>query len=297
MMEVCRSVERLATTDVSVLVQGESGTGKELIARAIHDLSARHDAPYVAINCAAIPENLLESELFGHEKGVFTGAVRQYIGRAEQAHGGTLFLDEIGDMPISLQSKLLRFLETRTIQRLGGTKDVELDLRIVSASNRDLENMIESDDFRSDLFFRLNEVGLKIPPLRDRGGDVSLLAAFLLQKYGNTYNRANIEFTPQALVAIRTHAWPGNIREMENRIKKAVVLTTGNKVDSMDLGLNIDAVANRVLNLKDAREKAELDAINGAMSACENNISNAAKLLGVSRPTLYNLMTADGMDY
>lgn len=295
MLQVCKSVERIATVDVSVLILGESGTGKELVARAVHDLSSRRDAPFIAINCAAIPENLLESELFGHEKGAFTGAVRQYIGRAEQANGGTLFLDEIGDMPYSLQSKLLRFLETRTVQRLGGTKDVNVDLRVLSASNRDLEAMVAEEKFRGDLFFRLNEVGLLIPPLRERGNDVTLIASFLLQKYAQVYDRPGVEYTGQALNAIKLHAWPGNIREMENRIKKAIVLAAGRTVSAADLGLESEMSDTKVLNLKEARDKAEVDAINVALNACDNNVSKAAKLLGVSRPTLYNLMTSHDM--
>lgn len=297
MLEVCRAVERVSTTNVSVLVQGESGTGKEVIAKAIHDLSARKDAPFVAINCAAIPENLLESELFGHEKGSFTGAFRQYIGRAEQAQGGTLFLDEIGDMPFPLQSKLLRFLESRTVQRLGGNKDIPIDVRVVSASNRDLEGMTKTDEFRGDLYFRLNEVGLVMPPLRDRGGDVSLLASFLLKKYAQAYERPKVQFTPQALNAIRSHDWPGNIREMENRIKKAIVLADGDRVDAAALGLSTATSVENLLDLKEAREKAEADAITAAMNACDNNVSKAAKILGVSRPTLYNLLSVHDLKF
>lgn len=297
MLDVCRSVERVATTNVSVLIQGESGTGKEVIAKAIHDLSARRDAPFIAINCAAIPENLLESELFGHEKGSFTGAFRQYIGRAEQAQGGTLFLDEIGDMPFSLQSKLLRFLESRTVQRLGGTKDIPIDVRVVSASNRDLEGMTKTDEFRGDLYFRLNEVGLVMPPLRDRGGDITLLASFLLKKYGQVYDRNKVHFTPQALNAVRSHPWPGNIREMENRIKKAVVLADGDRVDSAALGLSDAVSPESLLDLKEARDKAEAEAITAAMVACDQNVSKAAKILGVSRPTLYNLLSVHDLKF
>lgn len=297
MLEVCRSVERVATTNVSVLIQGESGTGKEVIAKAIHDLSVRKEAPFIAINCAAIPENLLESELFGHEKGSFTGAFRQYIGRAEQAQGGTLFLDEIGDMPFSLQSKLLRFLESRTVQRLGGSKDIPIDVRVISASNRDLEGMTKTDEFRGDLYFRLNEVGLMMPPLRDRGDDIGLLASFLLNKYGQVYERPKVHFTAQALSAIKSHAWPGNIREMENRIKKAVVLAEGDRVDGAALGLSAAVAPENLLDLKQAREKAEAEAITAAMMACDQNVSKAAKILGVSRPTLYNLLSVHDLKF
>ncbi len=291
MMKVRRTVERVAPTDISVLVQGESGTGKEVIARGIHRLSNRAAGPFVAINCAAIPEALLESELFGYERGAFTGAVKRTIGRIEQANGGTLFLDEIGDMPLALQAKLLRFLQDRKFQRLGGQGDLAADVRVVSATNRDLRTMIAQGSFREDVFFRLNEVSILLPPLRDRGDDVLLIANALLRGFAETYRRGNIRFSASAQAVIRRFAWPGNVRELENRLKRAVVMAEKNAISPEDLGLQFEPQEGEI-NLKEIRQRAETEAILRALSACGNNLTQAAKMLGVSRPTLYNLMSS-----
>jgi two-component system NtrC family response regulator len=295
MAGVIRTIERVATVDVSVLILGESGTGKELVARAIHDQSHRAAKPFVAVNCAAIPENLLESELFGYEKGAFTGAVKQTIGKVEQARGGTLFLDEIGDMPLALQAKMLRFLQSRSIQRLGGQDEVAVDVRFVSASNRNIEQMAREGTFREDLFFRINEVAITVPALRDREGDVILIATTLLRRYAETYRRGPFEFAADAVAAISGYAWPGNVRELENRLKRAVVLAAGPVITAQDLGLAGGEAGDGLMTLKKARQKAEIDAIKRALAASDNNQTQAAKILGVSRPTLYNLLTVYGI--
>jgi two-component system NtrC family response regulator len=290
MIKVCRSVERIATSDVSVLLTGESGTGKEVLAHALHELGARADQPFVAINCAAIPENLLESELFGHEKGAFTGAVKQTIGKIELADRGTLFLDEIGDMPLVLQAKLLRFLQDRTIERIGGRKKITVDLRIVSATNQDLASQMADGRFREDLFYRINEVGIDIPPLRERTGDAVLLANFYLRRFNRSFERVIKGFTGDALAAIAGHPWPGNVRELENRMKRAMVMADGKLISAADLDLRDDAAPNVFPTLKQLRERAEFDAVTQALALARDNVSQAAKLLGVSRPTLYDLM-------
>ena len=289
MLKVCRSVERIAPSRVGVLLTGESGTGKEVLARAIHDLSGR-TGPFVAINCAAIPETLLESELFGHERGAFTGAVKQTIGKVEQANGGTLFLDEIGDMPLLLQSKLLRFLQSRVIERIGGRREIEVDVRVVSATNRDLTAMMKNGGFREDLFYRLNEFGIAIPPLRARQGDALLLANFFLRRFARELERPLKGFGAEAIAAIETHPWPGNVRELENRVKRATVLADGRFVSAADLDLDGGECPNACLTLREARERAEFEAVTRALAFAQNNISEAAKLLGVSRPTLYDLL-------
>ncbi len=290
MLDVCRVVERVAATDVSLLIMGESGTGKEMFARAVHNCSERVRGPFVAVNCAAIPENLLESELFGYERGAFTGAARQTKGKVEQAKNGTLFLDEIGDMPMALQAKLLRFLQNRTFQRLGGREDITIDLRIVSATNRNLQEMIVHGAFREDLFFRLNEVCITVPALREREGDALVLAHTFLHRFAEIYRKGRMDFSQGALVALSNHAWPGNVRELENRVKRAVVLAQENRITPTDLGLTESAENDAFVTLRQARRKAEVDAIQKALASCHNNLSRAAKILGVSRPTLYSLL-------
>lgn len=290
MLQVCRQVERVASANVAVLITGESGTGKEVIARAIQRASPRAAKPFVAINCAAIPGNLLESELFGHEKGAFTGAVRQTIGKVEQAHTGTLFLDEIGDMPVDLQAKLLRFLQNRTIERIGGRREIEVDVRIVSATNRNLEEAMHSGAFREDLYYRLNEVSIALPPLRDRPGDAVLLAKFFLTKHAEGLGRPPKGFTPDAVAAIAAYGWPGNIRELENRMRRAMLMAEGKSITAADIALPGDGATAELSPLKDIREKAETDAVLRALALANNNVSAAAQMLGVSRPTLYGLM-------
>jgi two-component system, NtrC family, response regulator len=286
----CRMVERVAGANVAVLITGESGTGKEMFARGVHDCSPRADKAFIAINSAAIPENLLESELFGHEKGSFTGAVKQTIGKIEQAHQGTLFLDEIGDMPLNLQAKLLRFLQTRTIERVGGRKSIDVNVRVVSATNRDLAAMIKEGSFREDLFYRLNEVGIHIPPLRERPGDAVLLTKYFLTRYAKEFSRPIKGLSSDALAAVTVHSWPGNVREVENRIKRAVLMADGRLITGPDLDLSPDETVPAALTLRQARDEAQFVAVTRALSLADNNISSAAQMLEVSRPTLYDLM-------
>ncbi|CCQ72871.1 PEP-CTERM-box response regulator transcription factor [Magnetospira sp. QH-2] len=290
MLSACRMIERLAPSDVSVLVMGESGTGKDLMAHALHEMSPRAKGPYVAINCAAIPEHLLESELFGYEKGAFTGAHKQTIGKVEQANKGTLFLDEIGDMPLNLQSKMLRFLQNRVIDRIGGRSEIKVDVRVVSATNQPMEEMIADGRFREDLYYRLDEVNVRIPALRERSGDKEVLAKFFLDKFARDLDRPVKGFTSGALAAISSYEWPGNVRELENRIKRAVVLADGKLLSEEDLNLEAGEVSQGFPTLKDVREKAEYNLVMQALELNDNNVSAAAKLLGVSRPTLYGLM-------
>lgn len=290
MLDACRVLERVAPTDVSLMILGESGTGKEMFARAAHSCSDRNRGPFVAVNCAAIPENLLESELFGHERGAFTGAVKQTKGKVEQAKNGTLFLDEIGDMPLPLQAKMLRFLQERTFQRVGGREDILVDVRIVSATHRNLQDMITQGTFREDLYFRLNEVSITIPALREREGDSLVLAHTFLQRYAESFRKGRMDFSQGALVAITNYPWPGNVRELENRVKRAVVLARENRITPTDLGLPEVAENDAFVTLRQARRKAEVDAIQKALASCHNNLSRAAKILGVSRPTLYSLL-------
>ena len=289
MLKVCRMVERVAPADVAVMLLGASGTGKELLARAIHDLSSRAPKPFVAINCAAIPENLLESELFGYEKGAFTGAVKQTLGKIEVAQGGTLFLDEIGDIPFPLQVKLLRFLQERVIERIGGRKEIPVDVRIVCATHQDLDRLITEGHFREDLYYRLSEITIEIPPLKDREGDAALLAHAFLNKFNEELKRSVKGFTPDALAAISAHPWPGNVRELENKLKRAVIMCDGSRIsaEDLDLGSGEEAV---ILNLKQTREEADRRALKTALATSAGNISQAAKLLGISRPTIYDLM-------
>lgn len=291
MVRVARTIERVANTSVSVMLLGASGTGKELLARGLHEASGRRDGTFVAINCAAIPENLLESELFGHEKGAFTGAVKTTEGKIEQADGGTLFLDEVGDIPLPLQVKLLRFLQERTIERLGGRKAIAVDTRIVCATHQDLDTMIGDGRFREDLYYRLAEVVVKIPSLAERPGDSVLLAKAFLKRFAREMNPQVTGFAPDALAAIDGWAWPGNVRELENRVKRAVIMADGRLVGAGDLDLQREAEdGDEVLNLKAAREKADRKVIRHALARSEGNISNTAKLLGISRPTLYDLL-------
>ncbi len=291
MVKVARTIERVADANVSVMLLGASGTGKELLARGVHESSDRKDGAFVAINCAAIPENLLESELFGHEKGAFTGAVKTTEGKIEQAHGGTLFLDEVGDIPLPLQVKLLRFLQERTIERIGGRKTIDVDTRIVCATHQNLEAMIEAGDFREDLFYRLAEIVVKIPTLAERPGDATLLAKAFLNRFADEMNPQVKGFSSDALAAIDGWNWPGNVRELENRVKRAVIMADGKLVGAEDLDLEGDGEEDAaVLNLKAAREQTDRKVIRHALARNEGNISSTAKALGISRPTLYDLL-------
>lgn len=291
MARVARTIERVANADVSVMLLGASGTGKELLARGLHDCSNRSDAAFVAINCAAIPENLLESELFGHEKGAFTGAVKTTEGKIEQAHGGTLFLDEVGDIPLPLQVKLLRFLQERTIERIGGRRQIAVDTRIVCATHQDLEAMTAAGTFREDLFYRLAEIVVKIPSLAERPGDAALLAKAFLHRFAREMNPQVKGFAPDALVAVDSWGWPGNVRELENRVKRAVIMADAPLIGAEDLDLPAPEEAEaQTLNLKAARELADRRVIRHALARSEGNISSTAKLLGISRPTLYDLL-------
>lgn len=289
MLKVARTIERVAANNVSVMLLGASGTGKELLARGLHDASGRKGA-FVAINCAAIPENLLEAELFGHEKGAFTGAIKTTEGKIEMAEGGTLFLDEVGDIPLPLQVKLLRFLQERVIERIGGRKPIAVDTRIVCATHQNLEGMIAEGRFREDLYYRLAEIVVKIPALAERPGDAGLLARHFLARFAKQMNSNVRGFTPDALAAIDRWSWPGNVRELENRLKRAVIMADGKLIAAADLDLEGGAEEADLINLKAAREQADRKAIRRALARSENNISNAAKLLGISRPTLYDLL-------
>jgi two-component system NtrC family response regulator len=290
MLKVGKTIERVASADVSVMLLGASGTGKELLARAVHEKSGRTGG-FVAINCAAIPENLLEAELFGYERGAFTGAVKSNVGKIELAEGGTLFLDEVGDIPLPLQVKLLRFLQERVIERIGGRQPIAVDTRIVCATHQDLEAMIADGRFREDLYYRLAEIVVKIPSLAERLGDAVLLARHFVTRFGRELNPAVQSLSPDALAAIDAYPWPGNVRELENRIKRAVIMADGRSIGASDLDLPGSAPAEaELINLRAAREVADRRAIRQALSRTENNISGAAKLLGISRPTLYDLL-------
>lgn len=290
MLKAARTIERVANTSASVMLLGASGTGKELLARGLHDSSDRKGKPFVAINCGAIPENLLESELFGHEKGAFTGAIKTNEGKIELANGGTLFLDEVGDIPLPLQVKLLRFIQERVIERIGGRKAIPVDVRIVCATHRDLNQMITDKTFRDDLYYRLAEVPVHIPRLAERQGDSVLLAKHFLNRFAREMNPSIKGFASSALTAIDQWDWPGNVRELENRVKRAVIMAEGKFVSVDDLQFDLVDDDDRLLNLKAAREAADRRAIGRAIARTEGNISNAAKLLGISRPTLYDLM-------
>jgi two-component system NtrC family response regulator len=291
MLRVCRTVEKVAPADATVLVLGESGTGKEVIARAVHSLSGRSHARFVAINCAAIPENLLESELFGYEKGAFTGAAKQTPGKIEMANGGTLFLDEVGDMPMALQAKLLRFLQERIIERVGGRQEIPVDVRVICATHKDLPQLSRENEFREDLYYRISEITIRIPPLRDREGDMLLLARVFLEKFSKQMGKTQHRFSKDALAAIEAYPWPGNVRELENRVKRAVIMAEHKQISVSDLelgGAGVDDI--RTFNLREIREQAERQAIVRAMGHVGGKISQASELLGVSRPTMYDLI-------
>ncbi len=290
MQKVCQMIERVAAADVSVMLLGGSGTGKELLARGVHDASPRAKQSFVAINCAAIPENLLEAELFGYEKGAFTGAVKTTEGKIELAQRGTLFLDEVGDIPLPLQVKLLRFLQERVIERIGGRRQIEVDVRIVCATHQNLDDMIASGRFREDLYYRLAEIVVNIPSLAERDGDARLLAQFFLNKLNGELNRSLKGFTLDALQALDAWHWPGNVRELENRMKRAVIMSEGPRLTAMDLDLEGKTSDERLLPLKQVREDADRRAIRRALARADGNISTAAKLLGISRPTFYDLL-------
>jgi two-component system NtrC family response regulator len=290
MLEVCRMVEKVAPTNATTLLLGESGTGKELLARALHSLSPRVEQPFVAINCAAIPENLLESELFGHEKGAFTGAVKQTLGRIEVADKGTLFLDEIGDMPLALQAKLLRFLQERVVDRVGGREEISVDVRVVCATNQNLDAAIKDGRFREDLYYRISEITIDIPPLRERKGERVILARTLLEKFAAQQGRNLKGFSSDAQNAIQNYAWPGNVRELENKIKGAIIMAEGKQITAANLALNDTDDTPPSLNLREVRRKAESEAIRRAVVHSSGNISKAAKTLGITRPTLYDLL-------
>lgn len=295
---ISRKAEKIALTDITTLLLGESGTGKEVFARSIHEHSNRKAKPFVAINCASIPENLLESELFGYEKGAFTGANKTTLGKIETAQGGTLFLDEIGDMPLGLQAKMLRFLQERVIERVGGRSEIPVDIRVVCATHRDLQNMVKEESFREDLYYRVGEIVILIPPLRDRDDDVVLLARTFLNQYKEEYGTKTKGFSDEAVEAMLSHSWPGNIRELQNKLKSAVVLAEGTVITADDLGLIAKATESEpmVLNLREVRELAESKAIRRAYHQSEQNISKTAELLGVTRPTLYSLIEKYHLD-
>ncbi len=295
MLKVCRDIEKLAAANVSALLLGESGTGKEALARALHDLGPRARQPFVAINCGAIPEALLESELFGHERGAFTGAVKQTLGKIELANKGTLFLDEIGDLPHTLQVKLLRFLQDQRVERIGGRQPIQVDVRVVSATNQVLQDQVDQGRFRGDLFYRLNPVTLRIPPLRDRGGDKLLLARHFLARYAREFGRPVRGFADDALAALAAHAWPGNIRELENRVKRAVLMSEQRLVSAADLELAPGQEDMTAYDLRAARARAERDVVQRALARSDGTLATAARLLGISRPTLYALLEAHGL--
>jgi len=297
MMKICRTIEKVAPTGATTLLLGESGTGKEVIAKALHELSPRSKKPFVAINCGAIPETLLESELFGYEKGAFTGAAKQTKGKIEYADGGTLFLDEIGDIPAALQVKLLRFLQERVVDRLGGRVPVPVDVRVVCATNQHLKALVEKGEFREDLYYRICEITINIPPLRERDGDALLLAKVFLKRLSEEYGRNIRGFSDKGTKAVEGYAWPGNVREMENKIKRAVIMAEGSCIDAEALEIEPDDESSTALplNLREVREEAERNAITRAISLHGGNITQAAEILGVSRPTLYDLMNKFGL--
>ena len=296
MLRICRTIEKVASTNASVMLLGESGTGKEILARGLHQQSPRKAGKFVAINCAAIPENLLESELFGYEKGAFTGAAKTTLGKIETANGGTLMLDEIGDMPMPLQAKLLRFLQERVVERVGGRQEIAVDVRVVSATHQDLQQRVKEGRFREDLYYRLAEIVVEIPPLRARVGDPALLAHHLVRKFGQEHRR-NLVLADDALRAIEAHPWPGNIRELENCIRRATIMADGNQITAEDIGItSVDSTTHdRSLDLRVTREAAEQRAVLAALARTDGTVAKAADLLGISRPTLYDLMHRLGL--
>jgi len=289
MLKVCQTVGKVAPTDATTLLLGESGTGKELLARALHDLSHRAGQRFVAINCAAIPDALLESELFGYEKGAFTGAAKQTRGNIEYADGGTLFLDEVGDLPPALQAKLLRFLQERVIVRVGGRQEIPVDVRVVSATHQNLEELISQGSFREDLYYRISEISIQIPPLRERQGEAAVVANFFLSKEAAQQKKGNLSFSQDALAAIEAYDWPGNVRELANRVKRAVIMADGKQVTTRGLELEPAETGSLPLNLREVREQAESQAMLQALSHAGGNVSQAATLLGITRPTFYAL--------
>jgi two-component system, NtrC family, response regulator len=291
MLQVCRTVEKVAPTDATVLVLGESGTGKELLAKSLHGLSSRGGKRFVAINCAAIPENLLESELFGYEKGAFTGAAKQTPGKIETASGGTLFLDEVGDMPSPLQAKLLRFLQERVVERVGGRKEIPVDVRVICATHKDLHELIRSGGFRDDLYYRIGEVSITIPSLSDREGDALLLARVFLERISKQQGKKGYRFSKDAMAAIENYAWPGNVRELENRVKRAVIMAEHQQITARDLELGGSSAQElATFNLREIRDRTDRQAVTRALNHVRGKVSLAAELLGVSRPTMYDLL-------
>ncbi|MFT4614355.1 MAG: two-component system NtrC family response regulator [Bacteroidia bacterium] len=295
MLKVCRTIEKIAPSNITTLLLGASGTGKERCAQALHELSPRAEKPMVAINCAAIPENLLESELFGYEKGAFTGAAKTTPGKIEYAHEGTLFLDEIGDLPMELQAKLLRFLQERVVERIGGRKEIPVDVRIICATHQDLPALIERGHFREDLYYRISEIVLDIPPLKDRDGDVLVLAKSFLNVLADEYKSNVKEFSSASISAMEAHGWPGNVRELESKIKRGVIMADGHQITPEDLELADEGLEPLPLNLKEVREEADRRAVVRAMNHCNDNITDAANTLGITRPTLYNLLERLGL--
>jgi two-component system, NtrC family, response regulator len=292
MHSLCQRVEKVASSNATILILGESGTGKELCARALHNKNPNAKGRFVAINCAAIPENLLESELFGYEKGAFTGAAKTTPGKIEHAEGGTLFLDEMGELPMSLQAKLLRFLQERVVERVGGREEIPVNVRVVCATHQNLEEKIAKGEFREDLYYRINEIPINIPPLKERQGDVLLLAKTFLDQFSQEQNKKVKNFTKEAIAAIESHDWPGNVRELKNRIKRAVIMSDGKHISAEDLELKSENIDNSktILDLREVRESAEREAIQRALHNTGGKIAPAAELLGVSRPTLYDLI-------
>jgi two-component system, NtrC family, response regulator len=295
MLKLCRSVEKVANSSASIMLLGDSGTGKEVFAKALHQLSSRKKQSFVAINCAAIPENLLESELFGYEKGAFTGASKLTLGKIEIANGGTFFLDEVGDMPLLLQTKLLRFLQERVIERVGGRTEIPVDVRIICATHQNLKALCAEGRFREDLYFRLSEISLTIPPLHDRVGDAVLLAHHFKNIFSRQESRPSMSFSVEAIKAIEAHHWPGNVREMENCIKRAVIMADGPQITVEDIGLLASDILEEPMNLRQVREAADYRAIVIALARCDGNITKAAEQLGISRPTLHDLMNSHGL--
>ena len=296
MLRTCRTIEKVANTNATVLLLGESGTGKEVLARGLHEASSRKNERFIAINCAAIPENLLESELFGYEKGAFTGAAKTTLGKIETADRGTLMLDEIGDLPHSLQAKLLRFLQERVVERLGGRNEIPVDVRIVCATHQDLKTLIKEGRFREDLFYRLEEIVINIPPLRERAGDPALLAHAFVHRFATEQNRGNMSLAEDAILAIETHAWPGNVRELENCIKRAVIMSDGAQITREDIGLTPGTDDENVfIDLRRVRDDAERTAVVTALGRANGNLARAAEILGISRPTLYDIMHRLGL--
>ena len=296
MLQVCRTIEKVAPTDATVLVLGESGTGKELLARSLHGLSNRSGNRFVAINCAAIPENLLESELFGYEKGAFTGAAKQTPGKIEVASGGTLLLDEVGDMPMPLQAKLLRFLQERVVERVGGRKEIPVDVRVICATHKDLHELIRNGDFREDLYYRISELTVTIPSLRQREGDAVLLGRVFLERISKQQGKQGYRFSKDALAAIESYSWPGNVRELENRVKRAVIMAEHKQITAADLELGGSSVEEMAtFNLREIRDNADRQAITRALNHVGGKVSQAAELLGISRPTMYDLLRKFGL--